>query len=121
MIDKDFNPRFVTFKSRNYYILMNNIIDCSFTAEEARNVLKVKYPALDKLVDDAEWERMQWLYKLLDVAIGVRFVKRVREWIHFTKCEECNLPTVDEEDRLCHNCYHKSCDEGDCWCCNIPA
>lgn len=64
MIDKNFNPRFVTFKSPNYYILMNNIIDCNFTADDARNVLKVKYPALDKLVDDAEWERMLRMYEL---------------------------------------------------------
>ena len=31
-------------------------------------------------------------------------------------CEECEQPTVDPEDRLCHCCYHKSCDEGECWC-----
>jgi len=43
---------------------MNNIIDCNFTADDARNVLKVKYPALDKLVDDAEWERMLMMYEL---------------------------------------------------------
>lgn len=64
MIDKKFNARFVTFKSPNYYILMNNIIDCNITAEDARNVLKVKYPALDKLVDDAEWDRMLRMYEL---------------------------------------------------------
>jgi len=79
IIDKEFNANKVKFHSANYYILMNNIIDCSFTSEQARNVLKEKYPALDKLVDDAEWKRMQWLYNLLDVAIMIRFVKRVRD------------------------------------------
>lgn len=31
-------------------------------------------------------------------------------------CEECEKPTVDVEDKLCHCCYHKTCDEGECWC-----
>jgi len=35
---------------------------------------------------------------------------------HDTKCEKCQQPTVDIEDRLCHCCYHKTCAEGDCWC-----
>ncbi len=33
------------------------------------------------------------------------------------KCEECQKPTVEADDKLCHNCcYHKVCDACDCWC-----
>ena len=34
------------------------------------------------------------------------------------KCEKCGEEVVDYGDKLCHKCYHKSCeDEGDkCYC-----
>jgi len=31
-------------------------------------------------------------------------------------CEECEKPTVNIEDKLCHCCYHKTCNEGECYC-----
>lgn len=33
-------------------------------------------------------------------------------------CEECEKPKVNIEDKLCHCCYHKTCDEGECYCVN---
>ena len=33
-------------------------------------------------------------------------------------CNECGVERViDDEDNICHTCYHKSCDEGECYCC----
>ena len=32
------------------------------------------------------------------------------------KCTDCENSVVDIEDRLCHSCYHKSCDKGECYC-----
>ena len=32
-------------------------------------------------------------------------------------CRECNVERItDWHDVICHNCYHKSCDEGECYC-----
>lgn len=32
-------------------------------------------------------------------------------------CDECENKKEDIEDKLCHYCYHKSCENGDeCWC-----
>jgi len=31
-------------------------------------------------------------------------------------CEECEKPTVNIDDKLCHCCYHKTCNEGECYC-----
>ena len=33
-------------------------------------------------------------------------------------CNECGVErVVDDEDNICQTCYHKSCDEGECYCC----
>jgi len=35
------------------------------------------------------------------------------------KCKSCGVErVVDYEDNICHTCYHKSCDEGECYCCD---
>ena len=35
------------------------------------------------------------------------------------KCKSCCVErVVDYEDNICHTCYHKSCDEGECYCCD---
>ena len=31
---------------------------------------------------------------------------------------KCPHPKVDEEDNLCHDCFHKTCEEDECWCWN---
>jgi hypothetical protein len=33
-------------------------------------------------------------------------------------CDECEKPTINIEDKLCHCCYHKTCDESECYCVN---
>ncbi len=73
IIENTFNANKVKFQTPNYFILMNNIIDCSISMDHARHTLKKKYPALDKLVDDAELERMRRLYNLLHDVIMIRF------------------------------------------------
>ena len=35
-------------------------------------------------------------------------------------CKECGGALVDEDDLLCHKCYHQSVPEGECWCENLP-
>jgi len=35
-------------------------------------------------------------------------------------CKECGGALVDEDDLLCHKCYHQSVPEGECWCNNVP-
>ena len=35
-------------------------------------------------------------------------------------CKECGGALVDEDDELCHKCYHQSVPEGECWCENLP-
>lgn len=30
--------------------------------------------------------------------------------------KDCNEPIIDLGDKLCHSCYHSSCDKGECWC-----
>ena len=33
-------------------------------------------------------------------------------------CKSCGVErVVDDEDNLCHTCFHKSCAEGECYCC----
>jgi len=35
------------------------------------------------------------------------------------KCKSCGVErVVDYEDNICHTCYHKSCDEGERYCCD---
>ena len=78
MIDKTIkSANFIKLYSPNYYILTNNIIDCNLFAEDARNVLNVKYPRLAKQVDDKEWDRVLALYDLLHSVIMIKF--KVRE------------------------------------------
>jgi len=80
MIDKTIkSANFIKLYSPNYYILTNNIIDCNFTQENARNVLNVKYPRLGAQVDDKEWVRLLALYELLDSVIMIRFKKGLYE------------------------------------------
>ena len=35
---------------------------------------------------------------------------------------KCPHPKVDEEDNLCHDCFHKTCEKGECYCeeCDEP-
>ena len=34
----------------------------------------------------------------------------------YGKCELCGEDVVDVDDKLCHSCYHSSCDDGECYC-----
>jgi len=29
---------------------------------------------------------------------------------------KCNEKLSDQDDQLCHTCYHKSCEDGECYC-----
>jgi len=33
--------------------------------------------------------------------------------------ENCHNFVIDDEDSLCHDCYHKTCGEDKCWCINV--
>jgi hypothetical protein len=64
-IDKRIDLVNIKYQSRDYYILMNNIIDCCLTLKDVRNCLYKKSPSLCKIVDNNELLRMRRLYCLL--------------------------------------------------------
>ena len=72
------SPNFIKLYSPNYYILTNNIIDCSFNEEDARRVLNVMYPRLGAQVDDKEWKRLLRLYNLLHAVSDIRFKQQIK-------------------------------------------
>jgi hypothetical protein len=62
--------------TRDYLIIMNNIIDCSINKTYAFEIIKVKYPYLKDIVDDEEYEKRRRLYILLKNLKLTKFFSR---------------------------------------------
>jgi hypothetical protein len=51
--------------TKDYLIIINNIIDCSVNKTHAFKIIKVKYPYLKDIVNEEEYDKRWRLYILL--------------------------------------------------------
>ena len=63
MIDKQINLRTISKNTPQYYIWINNVIDCCINLKQVKTIIKSKCPRLN--ITDEELERHKRLYVLL--------------------------------------------------------
>lgn len=69
-IDKKVNLKNMKKNTPQYYIWINNVIDCSITIQQVKEVMKVKCPKLK--ITDEELQQQRRLYILLDTLHKIR-------------------------------------------------
>jgi hypothetical protein len=70
MIDKSVDLKRMKIHTPEYYIWINNVIDCNITLDNAKKTIQYKCPHL-KIADD-ELYRHRRLYILLNTLIKIR-------------------------------------------------
>lgn len=69
-IDKKVNLKNMKKNTPQYYIWINNVIDCSITTQQIKEVIKIKCPKLK--ITDEEIQHQRRLYILLDTLHKIR-------------------------------------------------
>ena len=69
-IDKKVNLKNMKKNTPQYYIWINNVIDCSITIQQTKEVIKIKCPKLK--ITDEELQQQRRLYILLDTLHKIR-------------------------------------------------
>lgn len=70
IIDKKVNLKNMKKNTPQYYIWINNVIDCSITTQQIKEVIKIKCPKLK--ITDEELQQQRRLYILLDTLHKIR-------------------------------------------------
>jgi hypothetical protein len=90
--------------------------------ENVKGIYSLTFYNREYIGDEIRWDEEGFEFKIYDKGRNIHNDSDTEEEEEDEEeeeegiCEECEKPTVNIEDKLCHCCYHKTCNEGECYC-----